>query len=342
MPVARTLTLLLTFLFIGVANAQDAETSSQPAVLITGASSGIGRLTTEVLARSGTFVYAGARKQADIDALNALDNVEAVRLDVTKDDEIAAAVDQVRRGGRGLHAIVNNAGVAVLGPLVEIPQSDLDLTLNVNVIGPWRITKAFLPLLLESKGRVINISSVSGIQANMLFGTYSMSKHALEAYNDVLELELAPFGIKVIAVEPGAFNSSMGRNAIAVMEERGLSVENSIYQNIPWDVISSTMKSERLGGRVGEEWPDPDAVALAVQDALFNESPKAHYMVTSSQSVSELTVRKAIEELVRYNEGHEYTFSRDDLVQMLDEELSGSRNASDLTRFGDGDEMSQQ
>lgn len=318
------------------------STDAQPAILITGASSGIGRLTTEALAAEGIFVYAGARKQEDIDALNAIDNVEAVRLDVTIQSEIDAAVGQVQRGGRGLHAIVNNAGVMALGPLVEIPESDLDLTFDVNVFGPWRITKAFVPLLLENNGRVINISSVSGVQANMAFGTYSMSKHALEAYNDILELELAPFGIRVIAVEPGAFNTNMSKNALAIMEERGLSVENSIYKNIPWDRIRAQMASERMGGSEEEVWPDPDAVALAIQDALFNQSPKAHYMVVSSEPVAELTIRKAIEELVRYNEGQEYEFDREELIAMLDEELSGQRGAGDLRRFGSGDELRQE
>ena len=229
------------------ANAQESASSSnvQKAVLITGASSGIGKRTAEILSATGTFVYAGARKQADMDALNAMENVEAVRLDVTKQDEIDAAVEQIRAGGRGLDAIVNNAGVAMLGPLVEVPESDLEITFNVNVMGPYRITKAFLPLLLESKGRVINVSSVSGVQANMMFGTYSMSKHALEAYTDVLAIELQPFGVRVIAVMPGAFKSNMSKNGIVAMQARGLTIENSIYKNIPWDRIEEGMRTSQ-------------------------------------------------------------------------------------------------
>jgi NAD(P)-dependent dehydrogenase (short-subunit alcohol dehydrogenase family) len=183
-----------------------------------------------------------------------------VRLDVTKQNEIDAAVAQVKAGGRGLHGVVNNAGVALLGPLVEIPESDLEFTFNVNVMGPFRITKAFLPLLLESRGRVINISSVSGIQANMLFGTYSMSKHALEAYNDVLALELQPFGIRVISVVPGAFKSRLPATAMEAMEARGLKIENSIYTQIPWDLIQKDMST---GGGPTGKWPEPDDVAVA-------------------------------------------------------------------------------
>ena len=313
------------------ANAQEAATDTQKAVLITGASSGIGKKTTEILSAAGTFVYAGARKQADIDALNAMENVEAVRLDVTRQDEIDAAVEQVRAGGRGLHAVVNNAGVAILGPLVEIPESDLQITLNVNVMGPYRITKAFLPLLLESKGRVINISSVSGVQANSMFGTYAMSKHALEGYTDVLALELQPFGIRVISVLPGAFKTNMSKNGIAAMQARGLVAENSIYTQIPWDTIAKNMSA---GEGPMTNWPQPDAVAYAVQDALYSDTPKDHYMVASSQPVAEMTIRKVIEELVSYNEEQPHSYSRDELVLMLEEELDGTRDPDAFSRFG--------
>ena len=323
---------VLVFVFIAWhAGAQEATTASdgQKAVLITGASSGIGLKTTQVLSSAGTFVYAGARKQADIDRLNAMDNVEAVRLDVTKWHEINAAVEQIRSRGRGLDGVVNNAGVALLGPLVEVPESDLDVTFNVNVFGPYRITKAFVPLLLESKGRVVNIGSVSGIQANMLFGTYSMSKAAMEAYNDVLATELAPFGVRVIGVTPGAYNSRLAATGVAAMKARGIKADDSIYTMIPWDDIEQGMSN----GAGAFDWPEPDDVALAIQDALFSESAKDHYMVTSSERVAEVTIRKLIEELVRYNEEHAYSYNRDELVAMLDEELSGERDASSLSRF---------
>ena len=329
-----TLTLVATTSIVAPCqiNAQEtaATADTYQAVLITGASSGIGLRTTEILSSAGTFVYAGARKQADIDALNAMENVEAVRLDVTKQDEIEAAVKQIKAGGRGLYGVVNNAGVALTGPLVEIPESDLELTFNVNVAGPYRITKAFLPFLLESHGRVINIGSVSGIQANMMFGTYSMSKHAMEAYNDILALELQPFDIKVIGVTPGAFKSRITFNAIAAMEARGLSVENSIYTQISWERLRDNIKS---GKGPQANLPEPDKVAYAIQDALFSDTAKEHYMVVSSQDVARLTITKLIEEIVRYNEGQEFEYDRDELVNMLDEELSGERDADAFRRF---------
>jgi NAD(P)-dependent dehydrogenase (short-subunit alcohol dehydrogenase family) len=313
------------------AQTQTATDEVQRAVLITGASSGIGRNTTEKLAASGTFVYAGARKQADMDALNALDNVKAVRLDVTIQAEIDAAVEMVRAEGRGLHGVVNNAGVAMLGPLVEIPESDLQFTLNVNVIGPFRINQAFLPLLLESKGRIINITSVSALQTNMMFGTYAMSKAAMESYNNILAKELAPFGVRVIAVEPGAFRSRLPVSAIAAMEARGLRAENTIYTKIPWETIQKGMST---GTGAIADWPEPDDVAYAIQDALFSESPKEHYMVVSSEPVAELSIRSVIENLVRFNEDQKYSYNRDELILMLDEELDGTIDENTLRRFG--------
>jgi NAD(P)-dependent dehydrogenase (short-subunit alcohol dehydrogenase family) len=129
-----------------------AQPSGGRAVLVTGASSGIGRKVTELLASRGYFVYATARKPEDLAALDRIPNVKAIRLDVTKADEIAAAVETVRREGRGLYGLVNNAGGAVVGPLIEHDESEMIWQFDVNVYGPWRLVKAFAPMLIESKG----------------------------------------------------------------------------------------------------------------------------------------------------------------------------------------------
>ncbi len=183
--------------------------AAKPAVLVTGASSGIGRTITETLASRGHHVYAGARKPEDLQALNAIDNVQAVKLDVTASADIAAAVETIRRAGRGLHGVVNNAGVAAIAPLIEMEERELTSLFDVNVFGPYRITKAFTPMLIESKGRVVNISSISGILSGPLLGAYSMSKHAVEAYGDALSAELARSGVKVSLIEPGNYRSEI-------------------------------------------------------------------------------------------------------------------------------------
>ncbi|MDX2057145.1 MAG: SDR family NAD(P)-dependent oxidoreductase, partial [Gemmatimonadales bacterium] len=132
-----------------------AQPATPKAVLVTGASTGIGRKITELLAARGYFVYAGARKPEDLAALSRIPNVQGIRLDVTVPAEIAAAVETVEKAGRGLHGLVNNAGVAVIEPLIEIDEQDLAFQMDVNVMGPYRVTKAFSRLLIASKGRIV-------------------------------------------------------------------------------------------------------------------------------------------------------------------------------------------
>ena len=130
-----------------VGEAQSSATKHQEAVLVTGASTGIGRKITERLAADGYFVYAGARKEADLKALAALPNVQPVRLDVTDLRDIEAAVSTITKGGRGLYGLVNNAGIGTLGNVATIKPEEFDLVMAVNLYGPYRITKAFMPMM---------------------------------------------------------------------------------------------------------------------------------------------------------------------------------------------------
>lgn len=295
-----------------------ADGDAQRAVLVTGASSGIGRRITELLASDGTFVYAGARKQKDIDDLNRIENVQAIRLDVTIQVEIDAAVETVRAAGRGLYGVVNNAGVVNVGPLIEVEESDIHFLFDVNVYGPYRISKAFSPLLIEEKGRIVNISSISGVLSGNLFGAYSMSKHAVEAYTDSLAREMERFDVAVIAVEPGNYRSAIGRNMIERMRAQSFTAEGSAYA----DDINRIVGRFDADEESTDSSPEPDQVAEAVQHALFSATPKQHYMVVPEQRQAEITIRKAIEELVRYNEGHQFSYDRDRLVEMLDDALA--------------------
>ena len=174
---------LLYALTISTALAEE-TTTGQKAVLVTGATSGIGLKVAQKLAGNGFYVYAGARKDEDMQRLDAMENIMAVQLDVTKQDQIDAAVDFVESEGRGLWGVVNNAGVAVYSPLATGPESEFDFTFNVNVYGPFRVNQAFLPLLIKSGGRTTTISSISGYIAGP--GSYSMSKFAVEGYTDSL------------------------------------------------------------------------------------------------------------------------------------------------------------
>jgi NAD(P)-dependent dehydrogenase (short-subunit alcohol dehydrogenase family) len=294
-----------------------ATTGHDGAVLVTGASSGIGRKITELLAADGHFVFAGARKADDIDALSGIENVRGIRLDVTLQGDIDAAVDLVASSGRKLHAVVNNAGVNSMGPLVEIDESELDFLFDVNVYGPYRVTRAFAPMIIESKGRIVNVSSISGTLSGPLYGIYSMSKHALEAYTDSLAREMSMLGVKVIGIEPGNYKTRIYHNRCDRLLARGFDPSASLWQ----DAVSRMVRICKE--RPKDTDPEPDQVADAVRHALYDDTPKEHYLVVPEQWQAEITIRKAIEELVRLNEKHDFSYSRAELIDLLDEALAG-------------------
>jgi len=298
-------TALLALLLL-VGSATGAETGAPPtaqkAILVTGASTGIGRKITERLAAAGYFVYAGARKDADLRELDAIANVDSVRLDVTRPDEIAAAVATVNQAGRGLYGVVNNAGVAIAGPLLQTNEEDFDLVFDVNVYGPYRITKAFSPLVIAAKGRIVNIGSISGTLSAPDLAAYSMSKHAIEAFTDSLAGELGALGVKVIVIEPGNYRSEIGNTA-----------------------AKRSGSTNRLADR--SKYKEPDEVADAVLHSLSASAPKRRYLVVPNQVEAEWTIKKQIEELVQLNEKQHYSYGRKALIDMLDAALAQSQPA---------------
>jgi NAD(P)-dependent dehydrogenase (short-subunit alcohol dehydrogenase family) len=300
---------------VDLVQADSHEPDSQKAILVTGASSGIGLNMTQTLAAEGYFIYAGARKQKDLDALNAIENVQAIRLDVTSQAEIDAAVETVRAGGLGLHGLVNNAGVAVISPLIEVEEQDLQFQMDVNVFGPYRVTKAFAPLIMESKGRITTIGSISGILSGALAGPYSMSKHAVEAYTDSLATEMARFDVAVSVIEPGNYQSSMSRNVKDRMEERGITAEGSLFQEEMEGLV-------KMIGSDQSSQKEPDEVTDAVRHALFDDNPKRRYMVVPNERQADATIRQILRETVQLNERQEYTYDREKLISILDEVLA--------------------
>jgi NAD(P)-dependent dehydrogenase (short-subunit alcohol dehydrogenase family) len=297
-----------------IAGADEPTPVPKQAVLVTGASTGIGRMITERLAADGYFVYAGARKDKDLAELSAIKNVQGVRLDVTSLEDIAAAVATVSQAGRGLYGLVNNAGVAIAGRLVETEDSDFNFLMQVNTYGPYRVTRAFSPLITASKGRIVMIGSISGILARPLLGVYSMSKHSIEAYSDALAEELAPTGVGVSVIEPGNYRSDISANMLKRMADA---------QRPPpgQEVV------KRLGSGSRSEYKEPDEVADAVKRALFDARPQRRYMVVPNQREAEITIKKQIEQLVQLNENQPYSYNREALVAMLDAALAESKAA---------------
>jgi len=282
------------------------------AVLVTGAPSGIGRKITERLASRGYLVYAGARTPQEIEDLRKISNVQPVRLDVTSPSDIAAAVATVQQGGHPLRGIVNNAGVVGVAPLIEMTEKELTFVLDVNLFGPYRITKAFAPLLIASRGRVVNISSLNGIVASPMIGAYSMSKHGIEAFTDGLTAELAPFGVKVSAIEPGNYGTSIGRNLLARVDTS--QVNGSRFER-QWRSALATMAAFENG-------PPPEAVADAVYDAISSATPKRRYLVVPAANQATIVIRKLMDEIVQLNAKQPYSMDRETLVKMLDEALA--------------------
>jgi len=292
-----------------LAAAQPAAPPAQRAVLVTGASTGIGRKVTERLAADGYFVFAGARKPEDLKALGALKNVQAVRLDVTKQDEIDAVAELIGKSGRGLYGLVNNAGIGTVGSVADMRPEEFDLLMAVNLYGPYRMTRAVEPLIIAAKGRVVNIGSISGIGFSSNLMAYSMSKHALEAFSDSLVMQLKDSGATAAIVEPGNYNSDIARNAIQRLGPDAKVLHDPGYH----------LTADR------SQYKEPDEVADAVEKALFEPTPKRRYLVTPNQDEAEWAVSSLIGQLVQLNEGQPYTYSRDQLVKMLDEALAHAR-----------------
>lgn len=309
-----SIALLLAILLLSTAATAESHQTDQKAILITGATTGIGRTAAEHLAAAGYFVYAGARKDADMEALNKIENIMAVRLDVTKQDQIDDAVKLIKEQGRGLWGLVNNAGVAVFIPLIEATEADFEFVFDVNVFGVFRVTKAFAPMIIESKGRIVNISSISGVLSVGTAGVYASSKHALEAMTDALAEELRDLGVHVAAVNPGEFASAIFAEDCERMLNDTEADWGPLEDRRQWR-IDRCKKALESGYK--STAADPFAVALTIEQALFEEKPRGRYLVASQGGAGE-TIAWGIREILALNIGHEKSYTRDEIVQFID------------------------
>ncbi|RMF00930.1 MAG: SDR family oxidoreductase [Chloroflexi bacterium] len=258
---------------------------TNPSVVITGASTGIGKACALHLAQQGWRVFAGVRKPADAGSLQqANPAIEPVFVDVQKPDTISAAAGQVAQavGPGGLDGLVNNAGIAIGGPLEFLPLAEFKKQLDVNVTGQIAVTQAFLPLLRAKPGRIVNMSSISGRVATPFVGPYSASKFALEAVTDTLRGELHPWGIHVVSVQPGAIATPIWKKAQTYADYLNKTLPEEcfrLYRTAFDDMAVSVQQA-------GERGVPPEKVAQTVARALTAKRPKTRYIVGADAKIA--------------------------------------------------------
>ncbi|HEY1727652.1 MAG TPA: SDR family NAD(P)-dependent oxidoreductase [Candidatus Baltobacteraceae bacterium] len=245
------------------------------AIVVTGASTGIGAAAALELAQMGNVIFAGVRNDADgARLLRAHSNLRPVRLDVTEPTSIAAAAQIVRAAGFRLVGLINNAGIVVAGPLEHVSEAELRSQFDVNVLGQIAVTQAFLPQLRESRGRIIFVGSVSGRISMPYIAPYSASKFALRALVDGLRFELAPDGILVALIEPGSVKTPIWRKGREQYEGRWDTLP-ARYVLAMQAVRAQSEREERMGIPTGR-------VTRAIVDALFARKPRTHYLIGAS------------------------------------------------------------
>ncbi|MBT8068272.1 MAG: SDR family NAD(P)-dependent oxidoreductase [Gammaproteobacteria bacterium] len=312
----KLLQFVIVVSVVFLAGPQTVAASDHKSILVTGASTGIGRNLTETLAEKGYHVYAGARKDKDLAALDAIDNVTAVKLDVTKQDQVDAVVAMIKEKGTGLYGLVNNAGVGGGGPVVDTPLQDQTFVYAINVEGVYRTTKAFAPLVIESKGRITTTGSIAGtISSTASYSAYSGSKHWIESYTDSLAAEMEPHAVMVSVVEPGSYKSNIRRTSVSRDFEKVKAAGGEVTEEMK-KAYQATAEREL-------SYKEPDEVSEAFMHALFDDNPLRRYLVVPNAEQQETTISTKVDELVQLNQWGPYSYSRDQLVEMLDAALSG-------------------
>lgn len=251
-------------------------------MLITGAGSGIGLAITRALLVAGHPVFAAARRPAHLQMLQGL-GATPLRLDVRDGAQVQAAARAVAAGARGLAGLVHNAGIGGLGVLASWTDADLHDLFDTNVFGPHRLTRALLPELLHGRGRVVCIGSQGGSITQPFMGPYTMSKHALEAYAACLRQELAPHGVAVSIVQPGAVATDIGDNGRSGNVAR-LQATEPPFRDAALEVLAALQaptpprpdQPESAGNR---RYAAPEQVAAVVLQALHAPQPQARYLV---------------------------------------------------------------
>lgn len=244
-------------------------------VVVTGASTGIGQATANLLAERGYTVFASVRKESDAEQYAANPNIHPLLMDVTDRDMVKAAAETVQsflQADDRVAGLVNNAGIAVGAPISHVSLSAVRKQFDVNVIGLIAVTQAFLPLLQAGSppGRVVNIGSVAGLVTSPFLGIYAASKHAVEAVSDALRREQMPFGVKVSLIEPGPIATPIW--------DKGIDRAVQIYSNTRYAPIVKRIFQYFVDQ--GKNGLSPRQVADVILTALESPEPKTRYLIT--------------------------------------------------------------
>lgn len=260
-------------------------------VVVTGAAKGIGAAIVRRLVADGFHVIAGVRRTEDAEAVHGElgERVVPALLDITDPDAVAAAAELVDSevGDRGLAGLVNNAGIAVAAPLEFLPPAELRRQLEVNVVGQHAITQALMPLLRRGRGRIVNLGSIGDRIVAPMTGPYHVSKFALRAWSDTLRLELSPWGIQVVLVEPGAVATPIWETSIAAAERLQQTLPAGVEQLYGRAIAAARASALRSATR----GMPADQVAAVVARALTVRRPRARYLVGTDARITAIVAR---------------------------------------------------
>ena len=263
----------------------------QGAVVVTGTSTGIGAATAIALADKGFRVFAGVRREADGQALESRTSGELtpVTFDITDETGIAKAVETVKAavGDRGLAGLVNNAGIVKPGPLEFQPIADFREQLEVNLFGPLMVTQAFLPLIRQGHGRVVNVGSIGGRLVLPLHGAYSASKFAMEALSDGLRLELRQWNIPVSLVDPGVTDTAIFGKTLNAIDEA--EKELVARQELRYEKQIAAVRE--LVKKTAADAAPPSVLADTIVHALTADKPRSRYLAGKQAKTTAIAAR---------------------------------------------------
>lgn len=242
---------------------------SQKIALVSGASSGLGKVIVKQLARDGFYVFATARSKEKLEAMRS-EYIEPLVLDVTKDADVMAAVEYIIKTKGQLDVLVNNAGYGYAATIEDGSIKNVKSQFEVNYFGVMRLTQAVLPHMRERKsGRIINMSSLVGQVSYPIFGYYASTKHALEAFSDSLRMEMVQFGVKVVLIEPGAIKTGFGDIMLRELE--------GSHKTKSYEILTNAFKRE--AANTYRRAPGADVIAKVIHQSVVSKSPKRRYVV---------------------------------------------------------------